>query len=121
AANAVDKEAIIPMLEGPTAIVFGYEDEASAAKAIDEYLRSTPRSPLKVKGGLLEREPLTTAQVDQLAKLPSRPELMAQLLGGLNSPAAGLASALTGGIRKLAYALDARRQQLEEQAGATAA
>ena len=121
AAEAVDKQAVVPMLQGPTAIAFGYDDEVKPARVLAEYLRATPRTPLAIKGGILDRAALTVAQVNALAALPSRPEMLARVMGGLNAPAANLVSALSGGVRMLVYALEARRTQLEEQEAESAA
>ena len=63
---------------------------------------------------------LTPAEVSELASLPSRPQLLAKIAGGLTSPIAGLASVLTGVLRELAAVIDARAAQLEAGGGAPA-
>lgn len=101
------------ILAGPTAIAFSYADEARPAKLLTEYARSS--KVLSVKAALLGRRVLSAAEVEELATLPSRAELLSRLLGALQGPAAGLLGLLNAPGRRLLYALKAREEQLALQ------
>ena len=103
------------LLEGVTGIVFGYGEPEAAAKVVDQYVRQT-RSPLRIRNGIMGGEVLSAAQVNAIAVLPSKQELLARLLAQLNAPAAGLVHVLTGPIRGLAIVLQRRAEQLSESA-----
>ena len=108
------QEAELPeldaLLEGPTATSFCYQDGQSAAKVLVEFTREA--SPFALKGGLLGRRMLTAEDVNQLANLPSREVLLAQVLSAFQSPMVGLVSVLSGPLRALATVLRARADQL---------
>jgi large subunit ribosomal protein L10 len=102
------------LLEGPTAITICREDPATPAKVIQTYIRE--KRKLVVKGGYLQQRVLVAGDVDALATLPSRDELVAKLVGGLAAPLYGLATVLTGPLRGLAVALDQIREQKAQEA-----
>ena len=66
-----------------------------------------------VKAGILEGAVLDANGVKELADLPSREVLLAQVLGGIQAPLQGVAGVLNGLLASFAYALDARINQLE--------
>jgi large subunit ribosomal protein L10 len=102
------------LLEGPTAVAFCREDPVAAAKALQSFIRE--KKKLTVKGGYLQHRVLTAAQVDAMASLPSRDELIAKLVGSMAAPLYGLANVLTGPMRGLVVALDQIRAQKAEAA-----
>ena len=81
-------------------------------KVLSEFAKTNP--VLELKGGLLEGRVLDVEGVKALAALPSREELLSQVLRGMQGPIAGLVNVLQGTIRNLVYALDAVRKQKEE-------
>src|SRR5258707_15403504 len=85
AAEAAGVPALQSELKGPVAIAFGYNDLGVPAKLINEFVRAT-RLKLEVIGGLVEGRVFSSDQVKQLADLPSRETLIAQLLGPLQPP-----------------------------------
>ena len=103
------------LLEGVTGIVFGYAEPEAAAKAVDQYVKQT-RSSLRIRNGIMGGELLTAAQVNAIAVLPSRQELLARLMAQLNAPAAGLVRVLSGPIRGLAIVLQRHAEQLAASA-----
>lgn len=113
AAGKTGYDALVPYLEGPTAIAFSYDDEIAPTKVVQDYLRSNPRSVLKVKGGVVAGTGFDASGIERLASTPPKPVLIAKLMGGLNAPAAGLASVLQANLRQLANVLDQRRQQID--------
>jgi large subunit ribosomal protein L10 len=115
AADNAEMSEIREFLEGPTAIVTSGEDPVGPAKATREFARTS--RILEVKAGVLEGSLIPASEVDRLASLPSREELLAKVVGGLNAPLAGMVGVLSGPIRGLAYVLQARANQLEESGG----
>lgn len=93
-------EGLEEVLEGPTALVLDNEDYSAPAKAIYNYSKNNDF--YKIKGGILEGKVLSAEEVIELAKLPSKEELLSKLAGGL------LAT-----ISKLAVGLDQVRLQKE--------
>ena len=61
----------------------------------------------EIKSGFIDGKMIDSKEVSNLAKLPSREVLIAQVLGGLNAPISGLANVLNGSIRALAIVLNA--------------
>jgi large subunit ribosomal protein L10 len=113
AAEAAGRPEVGQLLEGPTAIMFGYDDVAAASKAVTEYMR-TARNSFAVRKGVMDGQLLSLADLQELANLPSRMELIAQLAGLLQAPVTRLAGLVNGTMRNLAGLLDARARQLEE-------
>ncbi len=117
-ANLAAQEANVPqfseIMEGPTAIAFGYDDPVDTAKAVSEYIRST-RSPLTIRGAVMGDSPtLASAEVERLASLPAKPQLLANLLGQIQAPISRLVGVLNGPLQNLDGLLQARIRQLEE-------
>ncbi|MGA7173354.1 MAG: 50S ribosomal protein L10 [Candidatus Dormiibacterota bacterium] len=104
-----------PQLVGPTAIAISYEDISAPARLLIEYAKANRRTEM-VRGGIAEGHVLSPAEVRQLAELPSREVLIAQLLGVLEAPASQLVGLLDAPGRDLVGLLDA-----QAQAGAAAA
>lgn len=72
-----DLPTLDDMLEGPSAFVFAGSDVAAAAKAVKNFAKKNPN--LEIKGGLMEGAAVSAAQVEAIASLPSREELLAQI------------------------------------------
>jgi large subunit ribosomal protein L10 len=118
AAERAGKPDLVKIVEGPTAIIFSYEDIAGPAKAISDYIR-TSRNTLTITGAYLDGQVMKAAEVTDLANLPSRENLIAGFMGGLQSPIATFAGLLTAVVREFAGLIEARAGQLEgEGAGA---
>ena len=118
ASIAADEAGVPPfkeILEGATGIVFGYDDVAAAAKAVDDYVKQM-RVDLKIRNAVMDGDVLTSAQVTALAALPPRDQLIARLLGQMNAPIAGLVRVLNGTISGLAIVLQRRAEQLGAEA-----
>ena len=98
-------------LRGPTGIVVGM-DAVAAAKVLSDFAKENDQKPA-VKGGLLDGRAIKAAQVTQLASLPSREQLLAELGAGLMSPMAAFAGAMNGLLYMFAGALDALKTQRE--------
>ncbi len=109
---------IAKFLEGPTGIAFAGADVAAAAKALVQFAADSKK--LAIKAGLVDGEYYDAAKVDALSKLPSRPELLANMLGSLNAPLRGLVGVLGGNRRKLVQLLGALHTKKSEAAGSAA-
>jgi large subunit ribosomal protein L10 len=120
AADQAGVPELKPLLVGPTALAFVRGDAAAAAKVLADTARVL-RGPLASKGGLLSGELLTAAQVDAIAKLPSRDVLYGQLVGMVAAPLAGVARGLNALIQGLALQLGAIQEQGLVGSGAPAA
>ncbi|NJN67291.1 MAG: 50S ribosomal protein L10 [Chloroflexaceae bacterium] len=92
AARATNHEMLEPLLAGPTALMFAYDDVARVAKELEAYLKGNPK--LTVRGGLLGASLLEADALDKVSKMPSREAVIAQILGGIQSPVAGLVSVI---------------------------
>jgi len=99
ATRNVQTDNIDKVLNGPTAVVLGYGEEIDVAKAVADYLKTAKN--VTVKAGLLGKRHLTTADVENLSKLPGRQELRAQAVGTLAGPAQQIYGVLTGPMRDL--------------------
>ncbi len=99
-------------LKGPVAIAFGSDDLGLPARLLGEFARST-RLKLDIVGGLVEGRVMSSDQVRQLADLPSREVLIAQLLGTLQSPVAQLVGTIQAPVQQLVGLLEAYRNKLE--------
>lgn len=103
------------LLNGPSAFAFGVKDPTSPAKIISDYIAESKNNKFQIKAGLLGANYLDVKAVEALAKMPSREELLAKMLGSLNAPATNLVGVLSATLRSLVYAIDAVRQQKEAQ------
>jgi large subunit ribosomal protein L10 len=112
--RSVDKAGAEPLkafLEGPTAMTFVSGDAAAAAKALSDFRRKSGGTLLEFKGGWMNGAPLDTAQIEAIARLPSRDVLYGRLVGMVASPLTGLVTGLNGLIGGLARQL----QQIADQ------
>jgi large subunit ribosomal protein L10 len=115
AAEQAGAEALLVMLEGPTAIAFieSSGDPAAVAKALAATARET--NVLTLRGGILEGKTLSGDDVQQLAKLPPVDVLRGQLVGAIVAPVNQLLGLVSAPLRDLHGLLEARIKQLEEQ------
>ena len=114
AAEQTGSQPLVEYLEGPTAIAFGYGEETEPAKALVDHIRQE-RSVLIVKGGIMGERSLASTDVNVLATLPSKQELIAKTAGALVGPIFALQSVLSAQVRGLVTALSARVDQLQEE------
>jgi large subunit ribosomal protein L10 len=96
-------------LDGPTALVLAGPDPVAAAKILADFAKEHEKP--SVRAGLVEGKAVTPEQVKQLAALPSKPELMAQLAGSLQGPLAGFVGMLNGLLWNMLGALEALHTQ----------
>ena len=113
AAEASQRPQLKEIVSGPTAVAFGYDDPLEVAKALADFVR-TFRSSLAVRGAIMGDGPvLRAADVTRLAELPSKPQLVAILMGQLQAPIQRLLAVMNGPLQNLDSLLQARIRQLE--------
>jgi large subunit ribosomal protein L10 len=112
AAEAAGAEALLALLEGPTAIAFieSDGDPAAVAKALAETARETRL--LALRGGMLQGNAMSGTQVDELAKLPPLDVLKGQVVGAIVAPLNQLVGLLHAPLQNLVGLIDARIEQL---------
>lgn len=110
AAERVGIEGLSEHLEGPTAVMFAFGDVVAPAKAVADFARTS--RVLQVKTGVMNNQVLSAAEVDAIASLPPREELIGKLVGMLASPMARVVGVLGGPARSVAYLANARIEQL---------
>jgi large subunit ribosomal protein L10 len=117
AAEQAGADALLALLEGPSAIAFleSDGDPVAVAKALGDAARST--RVLAVRGGVLEGIPISAEDVANLARLPAAEVLRAQLVGALAAPLTTVVGLFTAPLRDLVGVLDARIEQLKAQGG----
>jgi large subunit ribosomal protein L10 len=120
AAEAAGADALLALLDGPTAIAFveADGDPAAVAKALADTARDT--KVLEIRGGMLAGSPVSGSQVEELAKLPPLDVLRSQVVGVVVAPLTQVVGLLTAPLRDLVGLIDARIEQLDEGASAGA-
>lgn len=111
AAKDTEIEQLNDLLTGPTAIAVCESDAAAAAKVFVKTAKDMPL--LVIKGGVVEGNLVGVEEITAISKLPSRQEMMAQLLGALTSPMSNLLGSLAQMQSKLLYALEAVKDTKE--------
>lgn len=114
ACDIVGFEDMKTVLNGMTAMAISENDPVAAAKILAEYAEK--HDNYKIKLGFVQGKVISSAEVGQLAKLPSKEELIAKMLGSMNAPISGLVTVLNGNIRGLVVALNAIREKQEASA-----
>lgn len=94
ACKRVGLEALNPILEGPSTLVWGGEDVVALSKQITAWAKDL--SDLEIKGAAVEGQTLDAEGVERLSKSPGRPELLSKIAGLILSPAGNIAGALLG-------------------------
>ena len=112
AAEAAGADALLPLLEGPSAIAFieSEGDPAAVAKALAAAVRET--RVLEIRGGVMQARTLTAADVDELAKLPPFDVLRGQVLGAIVAPLTAFVGLVSAPLQSLHGLIDARIEQL---------
>ena len=120
-AEAAGAEALLALLEGPTAIAFvdADGDPVAVAKALSDTAKET--KVLALRGGTLSGRSMSGEDVEELAKLPAPDVLKSQLVGVIIAPVTQLAALLAAPLRDLVGLVDARIAQLEEGGDTSAA
>jgi large subunit ribosomal protein L10 len=115
AAEAAGNEALLALLEGPTAIAFleSDADPVGTAKALSKVARDS--RVLVIRGGILAGKSVSPDEVESLASLPPTDVLRGQVLGAIVAPIQAFAGLVAAPLTNLVGLIDARIDQLEEQ------
>src|SRR5213596_2249311 len=115
AAEQAGVQALLELIDGPTAIAFidADGDPAAAAKILNDTARM--HDVLVIRGGLLEGDTVGDAEIKRLATLPPADVLRAQLAGAVAAPLTTIVGLFAAPLRDLVNVLDARITQLQEQ------
>ena len=92
AAQGTSVESLFKSLKGTNAVAFAFEDAAAVAKCLHD--ASKKQDIVELKGGMLEGQELSAAELKQLATLPSRDQMLATLLATFNAPISAFARVL---------------------------
>jgi large subunit ribosomal protein L10 len=112
AAEAAGAEALLALLDGPSAIAFleADGDMVAAAKALADAARET--RVLAIRGGIMQGRPVTAEEVESLATLPPLDVLRGQVLGAIVAPLSSLIGLVSAPLQNLHGLIDARIEQL---------
>lgn len=98
-------------LDGAVGAAISFEDELAPAKILLKFLKETKK--IELVAGILEGKALTAEAVHELAKLPSKEELIAKFMGSLQAPISGFVGVSSNLLGGFVRALDQVRQQKE--------
>lgn len=106
-------DSISGLFTGPVGVVWGGEDPVATAKVLKEF--GADVETFEVKGGVLDGDVLSAKQVEALSALPSKEQLLGQLLSVINAPATRLAQTLNAPAAQFVRLLEAWRGKKEEE------
>ena len=106
--NVIDLKKII----GGIGLVLGLEDEISPIKTVATFSKNHEK--MKIQGGVFNQTFVDLTQLKQLAALPSREQLLTQVVWTIKAPIQNLVSAMHGNLRKLVYAFSAIAEKKHE-------
>jgi large subunit ribosomal protein L10 len=118
AAEAAGMPGLGELAEGPTAIIYGFDDPLAPIKTVVEYQRQA-RNAFQARKAFLDGEIIPAGRLSDLASLPPKDVMIAELVGALQSPITNLVYLLQATIQEFSGLLDARTEQMD--AGAPAA
>jgi large subunit ribosomal protein L10 len=115
AAEAAGADALLALLDGPSAIAFleSEGDMVAAAKALADSARET--KVLAIRGGVMQGRTMTAEEIETLASLPPLDALRGQVLGAIVAPLTTFVALLNAPLQNLIGLIDARIEQLQEQ------
>jgi len=115
---AAENKAYSPItnyLEGPTGIVFGYDEPTLPAKILYDFQRKTEKPKTRVFW--MEGKIYEGGKLKELATMPSKEQLLAALMGSLNSPLANFVGTLSGVLRNFIGTLEAVAKSKSDKVG----
>jgi len=101
------------MILGPNIYTFAYDNPVAVAKALQEFSKVKANKAFTTKGGILGSSILSAEQVNALAELPSREQLIATVVGTIAAPLRGLVTVLSGPQRGLVTCLSQLKEKKE--------
>lgn len=104
-------EKLIENLKGPTGVVFAYDDPISPAKIIKKFYEKLEKPKLKI--ALVESVAYDKSKLNELASLPTKPEIISSIIGSLHAPISGIVNAINAVIRDLASVIEEAAKKKE--------
>lgn len=104
------------IVQGPSALTIGFSDPVAAARVLTRHIEAE-RLNIQVYGGFLDGQVLSPSDVQDLAKLPSKEQMIADVVGKLQSPLYNFSGLLQSTIRGIHGLVEARAAQLEAESG----
>ncbi len=98
-------DRVFDKLVGPTGIAYSYDDPSVPAKIIKKFFEKTGK--FQLKAAIIEKQVFDASKLEQLANMPTRKDIIAAILGSINSPASGIVGAINAVMRDLVYTIDA--------------
>lgn len=114
AAEGTDVDVIKSSFKGPSAVAYSHEDPVAPAKVLTAFVKENDK--FEIKAGVLGGKLLDADGIKALSKLPSREQLLGQVLGAMNAVPASFVRALANIPEKLLYALTAIKDQKDASA-----
>ena len=106
-------EVLSEDFKGPISILVGFEDAVAPAKALADFAKSDATKSPEVICGVIDGEKVSPEEVQALAELPSREELISQMLSVFQGPTTNFAGVFSSLLRKLVGTLDVVREKKE--------
>ena len=97
-------EVLSGHLKGPTGVIFAYEDPVTPAKIIKKFFDKSAKPKLKV--ALIEDVTYDKTKLNELASLPTKPEIISSIIGSLHAPISGIVNSINAVIRDLASIIE---------------
>jgi large subunit ribosomal protein L10 len=110
ALETLDLPDIASFFRGPTAVVIGNKDPVQAAKVLSDFAKENGDKP-SIKAGIVERKAVSAKDIDRLAKLPPRDQLLAELAGALQAPLSQMLFVLQAKLQETVGLLEALKEQ----------
>ena len=111
--EAVPSDGLEQVLTGSTALLWGGEGMPQVARLIDDHGKKLGK--LKVRGGVFEKDVITSDEVNRFKDIPDRPTLLAQTLSAIIAPMTGTLAAVNSLLSSPAALTDALIKKQEEQ------
>ena len=110
ALEGLDLPEVAEFFKGPTAVAIGQTDPVAAAKVLVDFAKENDNKPA-MKAGVVEGKAYTASEVDRLAKLPGREQLLAELAGCMEAPMSNLLGVLQAKLTETLGLFEALRDQ----------
>ena len=111
ASEGTDAKLLTDVFKGPSGIAFSFDDPVAPAKVLTQFAKDNDK--LEIKAGVMDGKIMDLDAITALSKLPSREELLAQVLSAMNAVPAGLVRALADVPRRMVNVLNAIKDQKE--------
>lgn len=109
ASEGTDAMMLADVFKGPSGVAFSFDDPVAPAKVLTQFAKDNNK--LEIKAGVMDGKLLGLNAIEALSKLPSREELLAQVLSAMNAVPAGFVRALADVPRRMVNVLNAIKDQ----------